>query len=261
MVVPTLYGFDLAINPVANKGLESRLFSNGTYEAGTLHIIKHCLREGDVFIDIGSNIGLMSILASLSVSTTGRVYAFEPEAETFSILEHNIALNRISNIQAHHLAIGANEGMATIYGSDLNRGSASLIKSPDSHTHGESIPIQTLDTFVSKNNLTHIRMLKIDVEGWELDVLSGAKRLLAYPTAPIVCVEYSNLHPIHNGLLIDIYHFLVKINHYKIYKLKSSKENKSTLTEIKCPQELPSHDNLFCFLPDHLSKLDDKLFI
>jgi hypothetical protein len=70
-----------------------------------------------------------------------------------------------------------------------------------------------------ENDLQGLRMVKIDVEGWELEVLKGSKRLLGAPVAPIICIEYSNLHPQKNGRLVDVYDFILSVNEYRLYKL------------------------------------------
>jgi len=99
VLISTKYGFDIiCMDPITDKGVERPLFLNGTYEAGTLDIIGKCLRKGDTFIDVGANIGLMSIFASKIVGSNGIVYAFEPEPETFVILRKNIEINKINNI-------------------------------------------------------------------------------------------------------------------------------------------------------------------
>ena len=66
-LVHTIYGFDIiCMDPVNDKGVERPLYLTGTYETGTLSVIDKCLREGDIFIDVGANIGLMSIFSSIA---------------------------------------------------------------------------------------------------------------------------------------------------------------------------------------------------
>lgn len=144
---------------------------------------------------------------------------------------------------------------------DINRGAASLIK-PHQRILKEGIEVlvQTLDEFIIKNNVSNIRMVKIDVEGWELEVLKGSNYLLSDANAPIICIEYSKLHPIQNGQLLDIYRHILNVNKYKIYKLRKGKGNISKLIRITDVIDLPQHDNLFCFLPNHLKDLPKNMF-
>lgn len=263
-VVCTNYGFDIVVDPIVDKGLERSIYYTGTYEAGTLDIITKCLRKGDSFIDIGCNIGLMSLLASKLIGINGTVYSFEPEPKIFSIFQKNIELNKLNNIYVYNIALGSNNYNATIY-SNLNasRGSASLIKSHEVNSEGVVVSTQTLDEFITKNNISNIRMVKIDVEGWEMEVLKGGKRFFSGSDAPIICIEYSNLHPIKNDQfgIIDIYRFFQNINNYIIYKSEKGKEEISRLVRITDSTDLPYHDNLYCFLPMHLNSLTQDIFV
>lgn len=259
-ITPTLYGFDLIVDPTVDKGVEQRIFSNGTYEAGILYIFGKCLNNGDTFIDVGANIGLMSLFASNAVGEIGSIHSFEPEPDTFAILRKNIDLNKAGNIKAYNIALGAAQDTATIYTTAFNRGAASLMRKASSSTEGTVVSISTLDEFVREHKISNVGLLKIDVEGWELEILKGAKETLGKTNAPILCIEYSKLHPVHGGKLSDIYDSIVQVNDYKIYKLDKGKEAISKLVKIGSFEELPSHDNLFCFLPIHLRKLDEDMF-
>ena len=93
-LVHTIYGFDIiCMDPVNDKGVEKPLYLTGTYEAGTLSVMDKCLGEEDIFIDVGANIGLMSIFSSGVIGSKGKVYSFEPVLETFTILKKNIEIN------------------------------------------------------------------------------------------------------------------------------------------------------------------------
>ena len=246
ILISTRYGFDIiCMNPVTDKGVEKPLFFNGTYEAGTLNVMKKSLRKGDAFIDVGANIGLMSLFASMVVGNSGAVYSFEPEPETFMILKKNIGINKIGNIHALNIASGDSKSKSFIYTNPYaGRGSASLIRPTNQSNSKEyEIYIETLDDFILKYNVQSVRMLKIDVEGWEIHVLKGAKTLLGSIKAPIICVEYSKLVSAQNKQLSDIYYYSLSINDYKIYRL-----------------DLPDHDNLFCFLPLHLKDIPKNIF-
>lgn len=259
-IVHTNFGFEILVDPVFDKGLEGSIYYHGTYEAGTLNVIKGCLRKGDSFIDIGSNIGLMSLFASQLIGENGTVYSFEPEPETFGILKKNIEINKRNNILTFDTAIGSETNTATIYsGTRGSRGSASLIKPDEKNSSGKEVQVQTLDEFIAANTISNIRMIKIDVEGWELEVLKGARQLLGNPNAPIVSIEYSGLHPVQNGQLLEVYKYILSVNDYGVYKLEKGKEIVSKLIKIEDVSDLPYHDNLFCFLPSHLKSIKLKM--
>lgn len=252
-ICSTRHGFDIIVDPIIGKVLERIVYFYGGYEEGTINIMKKNLRNGDIFVDVGANIGLMSLAASRFVGKEGAVFSFEPEPEIFAILQSNINLNKAANINAYNAALGSTKGKATIYTNlDVSRGAASLIKPPQKNCEGKEVLVETLDEFALNNNLTNIRMLKIDVEGWELEVLKGAKTQLGGPEAPILCVECTTLHAQYGGNPEDIYKFIKSVNDYSCYKLKYSKEVPSELVKISDEKELPRHDNIFCFLDKHL---------
>lgn len=261
-LVHTIYGFDvICMDPVNDKGVEKPLYLTGTYEAGTLSVMGKCLREGDIFIDVGANIGLMSIFSSRAIGNKGKVYSFEPVLETFTILKKNIEINKIKNIDAFDVGVSDRKGKSFIYTNPYaGKGSSSFIKPPDQSESKEyEIIIEMLDEFLISHLLTNIRMLKIDVEGWELHVLRGTESLLRSLQAPIICVECSKLTGSNNDSA-DIYSYIIEINNYLIYKLEKGKGVSSKLIKVKDASELPYHDNLFCFLPEHLKSLPKSLF-
>jgi FkbM family methyltransferase len=244
-----------------DKGLEKALFIYGTYEEGTLNIMNNILKEGNFFIDIGANIGLMSLHAAKIISGSGRVLSFEPLPNTYDMLLKNIKLNNFGNIEAVNIAIGSTNGTVDIFDNiAINRGASSLLKL----THIESshkIPIKRLDDYLEEHQCSsNIDCIKIDVEGWELEVLKGANATLSGPNAPICIVECSTLHPMYGGNSQDIYTFLRKINSYRIFRLARGKERPSRLLEIESKENLPKHDNLICLLPEHIKKLPSRIF-
>lgn len=260
LIVPTLYGFKIIVSPDSDQVVSRSIYYNGTYEAGTLYVLSKCLAEGNTYFDIGSNIGLMALYASKYVGSNGKVLAFEPEPETFKILKSNIQLNQFSNIEPLEMALGSSKETATIYGSQTNLGAASLIPSEELISHGSTVRIETLDTLLSERSIVSVQMMKIDVEGWELEVLKGGKTLLSRSDAPILCIECSRLHPLHNAKIEDLFTFVSEINAYQIFRLARGKERASKLVKIETAEALPRHDNIFCFLPCHKEKIDKRLF-
>ncbi len=259
-IIHTYSGLNFWIEHLIEPGVEKELYYHGIYEAGTLHVLKSCLQPGDCFMDIGSNVGLMTVVAAQQVGPTGVVYAFEPEPRVSAILTKNIEINALQNVRVNNFALGSVPGNLMLYPQDeISLGSATLTNNAPQAATGINVKVETLDNFLNKNNITKIKMLKIDVEGWELEVLKGARQLLARSVAPILCVEYSRLS--HKDTHTeDIYDFLGSINKYRIFKLKKTKEWISKLVEINNRTGLPDHDNLFCFLPSQLAKLPKTIF-
>lgn len=261
IIVPTLLGFDMLVEPLIGKGVEESIYYSGIYEAGTISVLKQSLREGDVFIDVGANVGMMSLAASKFVGSRGQVYAFEPLAEALRILTTNLTINRVKNVLVVPEACGARQELRTIYEQQANRGCSSLLKPVDCVAEQKDIVVNRLDDFIEAEGIKKVKMVKIDVEGWELEVLKGSRRLLSQPQSPIICVEYSHSHRLYAGIQEDVYQFICSSNNYKIFKLARGKEFISCLEPVTGFADLPRHDNLFCFLPSHLEEIhrrDDR---
>jgi hypothetical protein len=92
------------------------LFHPQLYEAAELRYVRARLRSGETFIDVGSNIGLYSLLASIAVGENGRVVAVEADPSTFTRFVQNLRLNKITNVQAYCYAVSAKRGSAPIGG-------------------------------------------------------------------------------------------------------------------------------------------------
>ena len=258
VIVRVAFGHRMLVEP-RRGGLERSLFYTGAYETGTLHIISKILHEGGTFVDVGANIGLMSVRASELVSPRGRVFAFEPVPQTFTMLEYNLRLNDCSNASAYNVAVGIARETLAIYEADtLSRGSASLFH-PNEPAVESSVQVDTLDHLLDASQ--SITALKIDVEGWEPAVLKGATRLLSRHDAPMLIVEYTDDRRAgQDGTFQELYRMIRSVNSYRLFVLARGKENPSPLREVNLKRLLPPGDNLFCFLPTHLDRLGVELF-
>lgn len=139
-------------------------------------IIRNLLKKGDTFIDVGANIGSLSIAAALTVGQEGHVLAVEPHPRIFTYLTGNLALNTIQNCRAVNVALG--DTIGTVRFSDRRfTDDQNSIGHAQNQPQGIDVPLELLD------NLTHelplINLLKVDVEGYELLVLKGAAQTLA----------------------------------------------------------------------------------
>ena len=131
----------------------------------------------DVAIDVGANFGGASLQWHRTVSR-GTIYAIEPHPDTFRRLQRNIQLNHAGNIvKPVNLAIGAKEGLLPLY---ITEAGSMALKGPAGRHGGRRIdvPCLTLDAFAEQHDIDHIDLLKIDVEGFEHDVLQGAVQSL-----------------------------------------------------------------------------------
>lgn len=128
------------------------------------------LKEGDTFVDCGAHLGTLTITASKKVGLKGRVIAMEPTPSTFLFLKENINDNHCHNVIVHKLAVGEkikSVRFKTSYISDMNH---------IDEEGGVEVQMTTLDHLLK--NEKQITLLKLDVEGQELEALKGAKNIL-----------------------------------------------------------------------------------
>jgi len=155
----------------------------GLHEFEDMGFVLHFLRPGDVFVDIGANIGSYTILASATGAST---ISFEPVPSTFEALLDNIHLNRLEACaDARNQAVGRADGEIEMIADQDTTNQA--LRAGD-HYEGKTIrvPVVTLDG-VLQNKIP--KLIKIDVEGYETEVLAGAMATLANPSLRAVVME------------------------------------------------------------------------
>lgn len=155
----------------------ANLWINAGARVHGLDLFRGYCRPGETAVDVGANIGEVSLLLGRGVGPSGRVYAFEPNPRIYRYLLGNLALNGRANVEARNLAVGAAEGIVRM--SDGKRDDMNRIEDAG------ALPVRcaTLDQEIPS---AAIALLKIDVEGSELHVLQGGRRLLAR-TACVNC--------------------------------------------------------------------------
>ena len=162
----------------------------GEWSEPETFLFKQMLRDGDVVVEAGANIGTHTVMLSQAVGDTGKVYAFEPQRHNFQLLCSNLVINQRLNVYTHQWAIGSTDGdiefPAPSPSSDNNFGAVSLHTAHQS-PHNESVPIRRIDSL----NLPRLDFLKADVEGYEVQVLQGAMQTIER-CRPIIHLEYLN---------------------------------------------------------------------
>lgn len=241
LIIKTLHGVKLLIDPAKDKGVELALYQTGTYEKGTIQLLGDFLKQGSVFMDIGANIGLMSTIASKIVGEKGRVYAVEANPKTIEVLRHNCAINQCENIEILPIALASEKGSAILYENwNVNRGGASLISQGDEH--GITVSKERLDDLFSPDAPVHL--VKIDVEGFELEVLKGGVAWFK-TQQPVFIIEVSTQRSNQEGATPEsIMSFVAELGNYSFYKQKGTKERRGKLVSVTSAQDLPEHDNL-----------------
>lgn len=243
--IRTLHGFDLWINPVEDSGVERSIYETGTYERGTLHLMERMLVPGDTFVDIGANIGLMTVLAGKVVGPSGKAIAFEPNPSTRAILERNVSMSGLGQVRVMSVAVGAEKGRTIIYeGEGDNRGRATLVKSESSGVAAEVEVMPLSDLFEPEER---VDMVKMDIEGFELEALKGMHAFWRREDPPLLIVECSGQRTNSHGEGVDpIFAYLSGLGIYRFFLGRAGKERISRLVEVRDAKDLPAHDNLYC---------------
>ena len=158
------------------------------YESTLSEIIQSFLKPGMTFVDAGANNGYFSLMASKLVGPTGFVHSFEPSPRNLPRLIENVGLNSLNNISTHNVALGNADGFIDFYLSSNEDGCDSSVKL-DHYEQKVSVKVTPLDN-VLKGKI--VDFVKIDVEGYELEVLQGCDRLIRDNQNIIISVEQND---------------------------------------------------------------------
>jgi FkbM family methyltransferase len=153
----------------------------GAYETAIVGLLHQILRPGDTFVDVGANIGYLSSIAAGVVGPSGRVISFEPAPSYFERLAAIRQLNPQYRWQVYQRGLGATDCCAQLAVSSKNIGWNSMVPGqipPDVVAQTVSIPIRRLDDCLEEDGVDRVRLLKIDVEGYEGSVILGAEASL-----------------------------------------------------------------------------------
>ena len=141
--------------------------------------LKEHVRPGMTVADIGANIGLYTYLLSRCVADSGFVYSFEPDPELFAALARNCDVNSVRNVALHNLALGARSDTLMLRRSPVNSGDNRLSEGRASGALGDvPVSVRALDELLAGRSLDFVKM---DVQGWEFEVLKGMRDTLARP--------------------------------------------------------------------------------
>ena len=149
------------------------------YEPYETDLIQRQVKNGDVVVDVGANIGYYTVLLA---KKTKKVYAFEPDKTNYKILRKNIEINGLKNVIAVNAAVGSSDGEINLSKSEENFGDHKLY----GEGKKEKVKIVKLDDFVKEK----VGLIKIDTQGWEPEVIDGAKKIIE-KNKPIIFMEYS----------------------------------------------------------------------
>lgn len=156
----------------ADNAVSHALRNEGSYEPFELDLIAALLRPGDHAVDVGANIGVHTLVMSHACAPNGRVLAIEPDPENGKLWQLNVRQNFCENVELLQIAASDCEGELTLFLSQKNRGDHRVYDPLDGRA-SHKVSARRLDVLIRERKLKP-RVFKVDVQGWETNVLAGA---------------------------------------------------------------------------------------
>lgn len=175
-------------------------FATGAAERPLQAALERELRAGATFFDIGANVGFMTLIAARLVGPGGRVLAFEPVPANAAAITENLALNGIDWVEVHETAVARHGGRSTLIVSAVSAFSRlASVNVPTGARDTIEVAVTSVDEFMADGTAPVPDVIKIDVEGAELEVIEGMRETIAAHRPVILCevhdcnVEYVEL--------------------------------------------------------------------
>jgi FkbM family methyltransferase len=164
-----------------DHGVVYEIYKQQVYE----RLFKLC--KNDVVADVGAHLGVFSLKAAKRVGRKGLVLAFEPERTNFRLLCLNVKVNNLTNAKVFMVGLGEQEKLAKLFLNSQTSGHSFYLRNKSKYC---LVEVTTLDKIVGRHASGVCDFLKIDVEGYELDVLRGAKEILTKNSVRVVTAAY-----------------------------------------------------------------------
>ena len=189
------------------------IFLAGDLDPKITWVIDRYVRGGDTVLDVGANLGLVSLLLASRAQANGRILMFEPARDMLALLHETLALNDDSGMRLFPFALGRKEETLTLTVPEGNAGAASLIaENVRWQKESYSVPVRRLSDVFSEEKVGSVDFMKIDVEGFEPEVFGGLFDDPAAPRPKLIVFE-------NNGLAASPAEAILKDNGYRIFGL------------------------------------------
>lgn len=212
----TKYQFRLKAN-LANPEHQYLYFYGTHDERYIVTKLRKIIKPGDICWDIGANIGFYTCLLASRVEENGAVIAFEPASRTCGYLHENVSLNQFTNVTVVNKGLGDTQEQRHLHYSEagLAEGTASL-----KYVHGraasERVTLDTIDNLLRE--LPAPNFVKIDVEGYQLEVLRGGEHLLK-THAPLLIAELKDVGETNCDMFAEIEDYVTDLG-YQLYEIR-----------------------------------------
>ena len=175
------------------------------------------IKPGDICWDIGANIGFYTCLLASLVEDSGAVVAFEPAARTCGYLKENVSLNQFTNVTVVNKGLGDKQEQRLLHYSEagLAEGTASL-KYADGRAVSERVALDTIDDLIRE--LPTPEFVKIDVEGYQLEVLRGGEHFFK-TRAPLLMAELKDVGETNRAIFGELEDYVANLG-YQSYKIR-----------------------------------------
>ena len=224
------YNDDMLISIDTTNWVGWNIFCFGFYSVNLINLLKSIVKVGDVVVDVGANIGDITLILANRVGQTGKVYAFEPFPLALEKLQENCRLNNLKNVKALDFALSNLSGGSTLYcprpytgqlrgvGKTGLTGMSTLAKPDEDYMRGVEflefgVTQTTLDEFANIENLQRVDLIKIDAEGFDYKVIDGGRACIS-EFQPYIIFEYDPVWKTRTGYelgqafqLLNGYHF------------------------------------------------------
>jgi FkbM family methyltransferase len=159
---------------VRDIGIGKPLFLDHKYEPAETAFMERFIRPGMVILDIGANIGYFTALATSRLRKSGVIHAFEPDPHNYSLLEKTVADQNTNLVHLHHCALGDENGTVELFHSPVDNFGDHRVYGSHSEDHPKvAVPMKIGDDLLASIGTTAIDFIKIDVQGFEVQVLRG----------------------------------------------------------------------------------------
>lgn len=167
--------------------IQQTILLEGIWDPSLTGFIESTLKPGDVFIDVGAHVGYFTLLAGRRVGPAGAVLSIEPNPVALQQLRQNVERSRLRNVQVAHSACGDSHDAVRLYLHTESNSSMASLSAANASGAAVDVACATLDDLCQERTLG-ANLVKIDVEGAELSVLRGMKRILR-EMRPVVVLE------------------------------------------------------------------------
>ena len=169
----------------------ARFLNEGWYEYREQAFLWLYAREGDVFVDGGAHFGLYSALYATATQGRVKVWAVEPNPSTRRLLTRNLKLCKLPSARVVPCAIGNAPGRVAFYPGTVAKAAYGGLKSEHAGAPALEVPAITLDQLCQEHAIGTVSLVKLDIEGAEIDALRGARASIAAGRFPVLMVEFT----------------------------------------------------------------------